>query len=129
MSKLRASKIKKIINKGISMNPTTISFTQISKKIVDGGFVNETSDRTITVLIYTGDSDMSGLQMESKIEGTSHTNSKYKMIADSEADLEINPKETVEFENNGIKFEIKAVYPQIVEDIRCGYMCDLERID
>ncbi len=32
MSKLRASKIKKIINKGISMNPTTISFTQISKK-------------------------------------------------------------------------------------------------
>lgn len=129
MSKLKASKIKKAINKGISINPTTISFTQISKKIVDGAFEDETHNKTITVLIYTGDSDFSGLNVESKTEGTSHTNSKYKMIADSEADLEINPKETVKFENNGIKFEIKAVYPQIIQDIICGFMCDLERID
>lgn len=129
MSKLRARKIIKVISKGILVNPTTISFTQISKKIVDGGFENENSNKVITVLIYTGDSNISGLKVESKVEGTTHINSNYKMIADKDADLEINPKETIKFESNGIKFEIKAIYPLIVEDTLCGYMCDLDRMD
>jgi len=51
------------------------------------------------------------------------------MIADKDADLDVTPTEKIKFTSNGDKFEIKAVYPQIIEDIICGYLCDLERYD
>lgn len=128
MSKLKARKIIKVINKGIALNPTQITFTQTIKKEVDGAFTEETVVKTITVLIYIEDSNNS-VGISSGTQGTSYTSTRYKMIADMYADLDANPKEAIEFTSNGDKFEIKAVYPQIVEDIVCGYMCDLERID
>lgn len=128
MSKLKARKIIKAINKGIALNPTEITFTQTIKKEVDGAFEEETIEKTITVLIYIDDS-YGQINIDSKIQGTSYSTTKYKMIADKDAELDATPKEAIEFTSNGDKFEIKAVYPQIIEDTVCGYMCDLERID
>ena len=128
MSKLRARKIIKTINKGIALNPTEITFTQINKIEVDGAFEDEVIDKTITVLIYLDDGS-SQINIDSRIQGTSYKSNRYKMVADKDANLEVNPKESIKFESNGDKFEIKAVYPQIVEDIICGYLCDLERYD
>lgn len=128
MSKLKAKKIIKVINKGISLNPTEITFTQTTKKEIDGAFEEEIITKTITVLIYMDDSSNS-ININSGNQGTSYTSTRYKMIADMYADLDVTPEEAIEFTSNGDKFEIKAVYPQIVEDIICGYMCDLERVD
>jgi hypothetical protein len=128
MSKLKARKIIKVINKGIALNPTDITFTQIIKKEVDGAFEEEKIQKTITVLIYIDDSSNS-ININSQPQGTSYTSTKYKMVADKYADLDATPTESIKFTSNGDKYEIKAVYPQIIEDIVCGYMCDLERID
>jgi hypothetical protein len=129
MAKLKADKIIKVINKGIAVNPTEITFTQTIRKEVDGAFEEEIINRTITVLIYTEEAGFSNVNTESKIQGTSYISSRYKMIADSNADLDVTPTQAIKFTSNGDKFEIKAVYPIIIEDMVCGYQVDLERID
>ena len=128
MSRLRTKRVIKVINKGIALNPTTITFTQTSKKVVDGAFVEEKVTRSIRVLIYIDDSQKS-ININTGTQGTSYSSEKYKMIADKDADLDVASKQSIEFESNGDKYKIKAVYPQIVEDTICGYICDLERMD
>ena len=128
MSKLSSRKIIRTINKGIALNPTTITFTQTIRTIVNGAPKKESIERTITVLIYIDDSSNS-IYVDSKTEGTSYTTTNYKMIADKDAGLDVTPEKAIEFSSNGDKFKIKAVYPQVIQDIVCGYTCDLERID
>lgn len=128
MSKLSSKKIIRTINKAIALNPTSITFTQITLKEVDGAFEQVPDKKTITVLIYLEDGSAQ-ININSETKGTSHSTNRYKMIADKDANLEINPKESIKFESNRDKFEIKAVYPQTLEDTICGYLCDLERYD
>jgi len=128
MSKLRARKIIKTINKGIALNPTEITFTQIIKKEVDGAFEDVLNTRTITVLIYIDDSSNS-INVSTGTQGTAYTSNLYKMVADKDANLDVTPTEKIDFTSNDDKFEIKAVYPVTIEDIVCGYQCDLERVD
>ena len=126
MSKLSARKIIRTINKGIALNPTTITFTQVTKVEVDGAFEETEVTNTINVLIYVEDSNNS-IDISSTTQGTAYISTRYKMIADKDANIDVTPTESIQFESNGDKFKIKAVYPQIVEDIICGYLCDLER--
>lgn len=128
MSRIKARKIIKTINKGISLNPTTITFTQTKRTIVDGAFQEEEIERSIDVLIYLEDSSNKVI-IDSKPQGTSYKSNRYKMIADKDADLEINPQNAIEFKCLEGKMRIKAVYPIVIENIICGYECDLERVD
>lgn len=128
MSKLKANKIIKAINRAITLNPTTISFVKIIKNEADGAFKEEIFTNTIIVLIYIDDSIQS-VNITSEKQGTSYVSNRYRMIADKDANLDTTPTETIDFISNGDKFKVKAVFPQIVEDIVCGYICDLERID
>lgn len=128
MSKLSSKKIIRTINKAISLNPTDITFIQIALKEVDGALEQATDTKTLTVLIYLDDGSAQ-ININSETKGTSYKTNRYKMVADKDADIEVNPKESIKFESNREKFEIKAVYPQIVENIICGYLCDLERYD
>lgn len=128
MSRLSSKKIIRTINKAIALNPTPITFTQITLKEIDGAFEQVTDTKTVTVLIYLDDGSTQ-ININSETKGTSYKTNRYKMVADKDADLKINPKESIKFESNGEKFEIKAVYPQTVEDTICGYLCDLERYD
>lgn len=129
MARINPNKIINSINKAISVNPTDITFTMTVKKEVDGALENETVDKIITVLIYIGTSTNSvNININSGIQGISYT-SRYKMIADKDAELDIKPTQSIKFTSNGDKFEIKAVYPIIISDTICGYECDLDRID
>ena len=128
MSKLSSKKIIRTINKAIALNPTSITFSQITLKEVDGAFEQIQETKTLTVLIYLDDGSAQ-ININSETKGTSYSSSRYKMVADKDADLEVNPKESIKFESSGEKFSIKAVYPQKVEDTICGYLCDLERYD
>ena len=128
MSKLKAIKIINAINKAISVNPTEITFTKKIKKVVDGAFEEEEIIKTITVLIYLDDSS-NLININSNSQGTSYSTNRYKMIADKNSELDATPKENIKFSSNQDSYEIKAVYPQVIEDIICGYICDLERID
>lgn len=128
MSKLSSRKVIRTINKAIGLNPTSITFTQITLKEVDGAFEQVTDTNTLTVLIYLDDGSTQ-ININSETKGTSYKTNRYKMVADEDANLEVNPRESIKFTCNGEKFEIKAVYPQKVENIICGYLCDLERYD
>ena len=128
MSKLSSRKIIRTINKAIALNPTEITFDGTKLIEVDGAYEQGSYTKSLTVLIYQEDNS-NVFNVDSKTEGTSYTSKKYKMIADKDADLDATPTEKVKFSSNGDKFEIKAVYPQIIEDIICGYLCDLERYD
>lgn len=128
MSKLKAIKIINAINKAISVNPTEITFTKKIKKVVDGAFEEEVINKTIIVLIYLDDNS-NLININSDNQGTSYSTNRYKMIADKNSELDATPKENIKFSSNGDSYEIKAVYPQVIEDIICGYICDLERID
>lgn len=128
MSRLKAKKIIDAINKGIALNPTSITFTQKKKTIVDGGFSEKIVKRAITVLIYM-DERLNSVNIVSSTQGTSYSTKRHKMIADKDADLEINPQNAIEFKCLEGNMKIKAVYPIVVENIICGYECDLERVD
>lgn len=128
MARLKADKIIDSINKGIAVNPTSIPFTQTIKKEVDGAWEEEVINKTITVLIYLDDSSNS-VNINSGTQGTSYSTNRYKMIANKDADLEINPKNAIQFDCLEGHMEIRGTYPIKIENIICGYMCDLERID
>lgn len=128
MAKLKAKKIIDAINKGIALNPTTIEIKHTEKIEVDGAFEEVETIRTITTLIYLDDSS-NKIVIDSKTQGTSYSSDRYKMIADKDADLEINPKEAIEFKCLEGHMKIRGVYPIIVESTICGYECDLKRID
>lgn len=128
MAKLKAKKIIDAINKGIALNPTTIEIKHTEKVIVDGAFDEVESVKKLNVLIYLEDSSNKVI-IDSKTLGTSYISNRYKMIADKDANLNINPKESIEFTCKEGHMKITATYPIVIEDTICGYMCDLERID
>ena len=128
MAKLKAKKIIDTINKGIALNPTEIKIKHIQKVIVDGAFEEIETEKSLKVLIYL-DNNLNKVVIDSKIQGTAYTSNKYKMIADKEANLNINPKEAIDFTCKEGHMKITAIYPIVIEDSICGYMCDLERID
>lgn len=128
MAKLKAKKIIDAINKGIELNPTIIEIKHTEKVIVDGALDDVETVKSLNVLIYLEDSSNQVI-VDSKTLGTSYISNRYKMIADKDANLNINPKESIEFECKEGHMKIKATYPIVIESIICGYMFDLERID
>ncbi|KEI79102.1 hypothetical protein N452_11070 [Clostridium botulinum A2 117] len=128
MSTLKAKKIIDTIDKGIALNPTEIKINQTKKNIVDGAFEEIEIKKSLNVLIYL-DNSSTQINIDSKTIGTSYGSNKYKMIADKDANIEINPKEAIEFKCLEGHMKITATYPIQIENTICGYMCDLERVD
>ncbi|HBJ2623606.1 TPA: hypothetical protein LA827_003409 [Clostridium botulinum] len=128
MARLKAEKIIDAINKGIATNPTEISIKQIKKIEVDGGFENVEIKKNLQVIIYLDDSS-NKISIESKTQGTSYSSNRYKMLSDKDADIEVSPKEAIRFKCLEGNMKIEAAYPIVVENIVCGYLCDLERYD
>lgn len=128
MAILKAKKIIDSINKGIAVNPTEISIKHTEKVEVDGAFEEVETVKSLKVLIYLEDNS-NKIVIDSKTQGTSYSSNRYKMIADKDASIEINPKNAIEFDCLEGHMKIKAIYPIVVENIVCGYECDLERID
>ncbi|OSA97783.1 UNVERIFIED_ORG: hypothetical protein B2H98_06875 [Clostridium botulinum] len=128
MARLKAKKIIDAINKGIATNPTEISIKQIKKIEVDGAFENVEIKKKLKVIIYLEDSS-NKIVVDSKTQGTSYSSNKYKMLADKDADIEVSPKEAIRFKCLEGNMKIEATYPIVVENIVCGYLCDLERYD
>lgn len=126
MPRLKAKKIIGAINKGIALNPTTFDVLYEEKVIADGSF--EKAEKTITYsgIIYLEDNS-NKITIDSKIQGTSYSTEKYKMILNNENEITIDEKNIVEFDDKEGHMKITGAYPIVIEDTICGYMCDLER--
>lgn len=124
---ITAERRKADILKSISLNPTEITINQIAKVLKDGYLDKEEKETTLTVRIYH--QAQPKVEVKSGTIGTSYTNKRYGMLADSTVELKINPKNSIEFDTPYGHMKINAVYPQIIKGELCGYQCDLERID
>ena len=126
MSKLKASKIINAINKGIAVNPTTFDVKHEEKVLIDGGFEKVEKITTYTGIIYLEDNS-NKITIDSKTQGTSYSTEKYKMILNNENKIIIDEKNIVEFDSKEGHMKVTGVYPIVIENTVCGYMCDLER--
>lgn len=125
---LSSERIKKQILKAIGINPTEISIKQVSKVEVDGYLDEKEIIKNLTVLIYK-ENNRADIKINTGTIGTSYSNKQYSMIADYAANLETNPKESIQFDCREGYMKIKAVYPIVIKGTICGYECDLERIN
>ena len=119
---------KKDIKWNISQNPTTIHFTKTTKEIVDGHFKDITKDVDLIVRIFPQKTYDSSITVSSNTIGTSYQNTAYGMLCDENADLDVDSKNSIEFDCLYGHMKIKNVYPQIVNDEICGYDCGLEKV-
>lgn len=119
---------KKDISWSISRNPTEISFTKTVKRVVDGHFAETTDTVTIKVRIFPQKNPDSSINISTGTVGTSYQHTAYGMLADSEAELDINSKDSIKFDCPYGHMKIKNVYPQIVNGEICGYDCGLEKV-
>lgn len=125
---ITAEKRKKDINWCIAQNPIQIKIKQSNKTIVDGHLAKTNGDKTLTVRIFPQKTYDSSITVSSNTIGTSYQNTAYGMLADSEADLDISSKDSIEFDCMYGHMKIKNVYPQIINGEICGYDCGLEKV-
>ena len=126
MVSLSPKVITNAIDTAISLNPTTITIKEKKKEQIDGAWETTNVEKDLTVIIFFEDA-YSKFDISSQILGTEYKSSKWQMVADKDADLNLNPDSNIKFESNGQKFKITSVYPVIIQDILCGYICNLER--
>lgn len=124
---ITAERRKADIIKSISRNPTEIKIKQVVKTVEDGCFKVEEIESILTVRIYQ--QQKSNIQISSNTIGTMYKSKSYGMLADCEANLEVNPKSTIEFDSRYGHMKIIAVYPQVIKGELCGYQVDLEKIN
>ncbi|PRR85968.1 hypothetical protein [Clostridium luticellarii] len=125
---ITAERRKKDIKWSIDQNPIEISFTKTIKKLVNGHLEEIKDDVTLTVRIFPQKTYDSSINVSTSTIGTSYQNTAYGMLADSEADLSIDSKSSIEFDCSYGHMKIKNVYPQIVNGEICGYDCGLEKV-
>lgn len=125
MPRLKVSKIINAINKGIAVNPTTFDVKHKERILIDGAFELVESITTYTGIIYLEDNS-NKITITSKTQGTEYSTYKYKMVLNNENEIKIDEKNIVEFDCKEGHIKITGVYPIIIENTLCGYLCDLE---
>lgn len=125
---ITAEKRKKDIKWNISQNPTQITFTKTDKSVVDGHFEESSKQVTLIVRIFPQRTPDSSINISSGTIGTSYKSTVYGMIADSEAGLDIDSKDSIEFDCSYGHMKVKDVFPQIINGETCGYTCGLEKV-
>lgn len=125
---ITAERRKKDISWSINQNPTVINFTKTIKKPVDGHLEETKDDVTLTVRIFPQKTYDSSINVSTGTIGTSYQNTAYGMLADSEADLSVDSKNSIEFDCPYGHMKVKNVYPQIIKGEICGYDCGLEKV-
>lgn len=127
MSILKARKIIDAINKGIAVNPTTFIVEHIEKVEVDGAFEDVSTTVTYTGIIYLEDNN-NKINIDIKTMGTEYSTDRYKMILNNESKIIIDEKNKIEFNCNEGHMKVTGAYPIYIENILCGYLCDIERM-
>lgn len=121
-----ADERKQDIINTIKENPTEITISVSTRKIVDGAWSVDDSSKTLTVRIFQQKNPE--VSVISDIKGTADTSKKYGMLTDHTAGLTDLSEERIEFESPYGKMEVLAIYPQVVKGEVCGYQCELKRV-
>ena len=112
----------------IEQNPVEI-IIQRTEKVDKGGYFEEIESEhgPYTVRIF-----QRGMQIPMEIStlgGTKQTDRGWGLLAGHEAEIKAGANALDEFEVDGLgKFQVLAVYPQIIQGQVVGYQADLEKV-
>ena len=112
----------------IQQNPVEITIHRITK-VDKGGYFEEIESEhgPYTVRIF-----QRGMQIPIEIStlgGTKQTDGGWGLLAGHEAEIKAGANALDEFEVDGLgKFQVLAVYPQIIQGQVVGYQADLEKV-
>lgn len=111
----------------IEQNPSAITIKRTEKREKDGYFdESETQLDPQTVRVFVTRANTN--QTITTLAGQKQVDRYYGLLADHEADIKADIHTTDIFESDGMKFEVKAVYPQRIQGELTGYQCELERV-
>lgn len=111
----------------IDQNPSTITIKRKQKVEMDGYFdETETEIEPQTVRYFVSKANTN--QTVRTLAGEKQVDRYYGLLANYQADIKANIHTTDTFEVDGMKFEVKAVYPQRIAGELVGYQCELERV-
>ena len=116
------------ISWAIQQNPTAITINR-TEKIDAGGYFDEVRSEVgpFTVRIYQRGSRIP--QEVSTLAGIKQVEATWGLLAAHEAEIKAGTNVLDEFEVDGLgKFQVLAVYPQIIQGQVVGYQADLEKV-
>jgi len=112
----------------IQQNPVTVTIQRTEKRGIGGYFEEiESEHGPYTVRIFQR--GMQVPQEVSNLGGTKQTDRGWGLLAGYEAEVKAGANVLDEFEIDGLgKFQVLAVYPQIIQGEVVGYQADIEKV-
>lgn len=112
----------------IEQNPVEIMIHRTKKNRM-GGYIKDVESEVgpFTVRIFVSKS--SSPQTVTTLAGEKQVDRYFGLLADYQADIQAGTNVKDEFEANGMKFLVKAVYPQTINNQVVGYQCEIERVN
>ncbi|MEK5068102.1 hypothetical protein [Sporosarcina sp. FSL K6-1508] len=112
----------------IDQNPAEIIVKRTEKKKAEGHIaVVETDEGPFVVRVFVSSSNTS--QKVTTLAGEKQVDRYFGLLADHEADIRAGTNVKDEFEAMGMKFLVKAIYPQTIHGQVTGYQGELERVN
>lgn len=111
----------------IEQNPTTITVNRTIKKKAQG-YIDEQNINVGPFIVRIFNSGSSSPQVVTTLAGEKQTDTYFGILADFEADIQANTTVKDEFEVDGIRYLVKAIYPQKIKGEVVGYQGELERV-
>lgn len=111
----------------IEQNPTTITINRTIKK-KEQGYIDEQNINVGPFVVRIFNSGSSSPQAISTLAGEKQTDTYFGILANFEADIQASTTVKDEFEVDGIRYLVKAIYPQKINGEVVGYQGELERV-
>ncbi|GKV54242.1 hypothetical protein NCCP2222_01890 [Sporosarcina sp. NCCP-2222] len=111
----------------IEQNPSYITIKRTEKKKMDG-HIGETESTAGPFVVRIFVSNSNTVQKVMTLAGEKQVDRYFGLLADYEADIRAGTTVKDEFEAMGMKFLVKAIYPQTIHGQIVGYQGELERV-
>lgn len=112
----------------IDQNPVEIVIRRTFKER-KGGYIDESETDVGPFVVRIYSSNSNSPQTVTTLAGEKQVDRHFSLLADHEADIQASTTVKDEFEAYGMKFIVKAVYPQRIANEVVGYQCELERVN
>lgn len=112
----------------INQNPVEVVVKRTEKRKAEGHIANISTDEgPFTVRIFASSSSTS--QKITTLAGEKQVDRYFGLLADHGANIQAGTNVKDEFEAMGMKFVVKAIYPQTIHGQVTGYQGELERVN
>ena len=111
----------------INQNPTIITINRTMKKKAQG-YIDDKNIDVGPFVVRIFNSGSSSPQLVTTLAGEKQTDTYFGLLADFKVDIQASSTVKDEFEVDGIRYLVKAIYPQKINSEVVGYQGELERV-